>query len=113
MTTIEETAAKAVAAGMVWLDENAPGWRDKIDIEALDVADCQLCVLGQIYGDYSNAPPSARYGENAHWADADAAADWLAPSRGFDHGWADRKATGDRSFLRYANLNEAWRKALR
>lgn len=42
-----------IERGAALLDELRPGWRTKVDVEALDVGDCQSCVLGQILGDYA------------------------------------------------------------
>ncbi len=42
-----------VEEGMKVLDKNMPGWECRIDPALLDLASCQLCVLGQIYGDYA------------------------------------------------------------
>jgi hypothetical protein len=40
-----------VAAGVRWLDEHEPGWRDRIDVETLDVGDpCGCCPLSQVAG---------------------------------------------------------------
>ncbi len=45
--------SEVVQAGMELLDENVPGWECRIDPEVLDLASCQFCVLGQIYGEYT------------------------------------------------------------
>lgn len=42
-------AAERVAKGVAWLDENYPGWFDVIDLDTLDIAACDRCVLGQVY----------------------------------------------------------------
>lgn len=44
----------AVKAGVQFLDSKKPGWRDLIDVETLDLAECDVCILGQIFGDYSD-----------------------------------------------------------
>lgn len=44
--------AERVAAGAGLLDEHAPGWADRIDIDRLNISLCSRCVLGQLYGDY-------------------------------------------------------------
>lgn len=49
-------ATERVAAGTAWLDEHRPGWHREIDLYALDMMDCNACVLGQLYGTYVNAP---------------------------------------------------------
>ena len=49
MSTIEER----VQSGMGILDINFPGWEERIDLETLDLEDCELCVLGQQYGNFT------------------------------------------------------------
>jgi hypothetical protein len=46
------TFTAQVNAGIKLLDEQQPGWRDKIDLETLNLGSCSVCVLGQIFGDY-------------------------------------------------------------
>jgi hypothetical protein len=44
-----------VAAGAALLDERGPDdWRDKIDLDTLDVFSFTDCVLGQLYGRYNS-----------------------------------------------------------
>ena len=43
-----------VSKGIEVLNRNRPNWRDKIDIEALDTNDWRDCVLGQVFGSYSD-----------------------------------------------------------
>lgn len=38
-----------VERGAKWLDENAPGWFNLIDIQVLDIANVGCCVLGQVF----------------------------------------------------------------
>ena len=42
--------------GIAWLDAKQPGWRDKIDPKLLDMARCQECIFGQLYGYWGNRP---------------------------------------------------------
>ena len=50
------TIAERVAAGAAWLDENRPGWVERIDLQTLNLGDPCRCVLGQEYGSYGQAP---------------------------------------------------------
>lgn len=50
--TTETTAAELVRNGATFLDEHAPGWRDRIDSDTLSVSLAFSCVLGQLYGSY-------------------------------------------------------------
>lgn len=59
--TVELDIEERVELGAAWLDENRPGWLDRIDLDTLSVEHCDLCILGQIYGDYCDAPDEAKY----------------------------------------------------
>ena len=51
---MSKLAEKRVAKGVALLDKKVPnGWRECINPHTLDVSDYDLCVLGQIYGNYS------------------------------------------------------------
>ncbi len=41
-----------VAKGIALLDEKQPGWRERINLSALDMGHCGQCILGQVFGDY-------------------------------------------------------------
>lgn len=44
---IPEGIANAVRKGAALLDENAPGWRDRIVLPELQMSECWTCVVGQ------------------------------------------------------------------
>ena len=44
----------AVRRGVRLLDKMSPGWHLKIDLRKLDLAFIDKCVLGQVFGDYSD-----------------------------------------------------------
>lgn len=44
--------ATQINAGIKLLDSTTPGWREKIDLDQLDLGSCSVCVLGQVFGDY-------------------------------------------------------------
>jgi len=48
--------ARRVAKGAALLDEKRPGWDAAIDLAALDLGSCHLCVVGQLFG------PEQEYG---------------------------------------------------
>jgi hypothetical protein len=51
VTVVEQTAERAaVAEGFAFLDDHAPGWRNRVDPDTLDIASCRRCLLGQLYG---------------------------------------------------------------
>lgn len=43
-----------VQRGARLLDEKVPEWFNKIDIETLNIASCLKCVLGQLFGYFSD-----------------------------------------------------------
>ncbi len=43
-----------VKRGAVLLDKERPGWRDEINLSTLDLADGCFCILGQVFGYYSD-----------------------------------------------------------
>ena len=47
-----------VVAGAYWLDAKLPGWENKISLQLLNMRSCTECVLGQIWGSYSNCVES-------------------------------------------------------
>jgi hypothetical protein len=51
MSVVEER----VKAGASYLDGVKPGWRDSINVDALDLSDGEKCILGQLYDDYGSA----------------------------------------------------------
>jgi hypothetical protein len=58
----------AVARGVELLDEKVPGWRERIDPNALDMSDPARCVMGQIpelYGIHFG-PRGSYYGFETH-----------------------------------------------
>ena len=61
---------KRVARGVKWLDQNAPGWVLKVNDETLHLDSKYDCVLGQVFGDFYDAPPIAERfgGRRARWA---------------------------------------------
>ncbi|HYF29002.1 MAG TPA: hypothetical protein VEA36_01390 [Candidatus Paceibacterota bacterium] len=48
-----DTAQERVAAGAALLDAQAPGWRDRIDVDRLSIQSCGRCMLAQLYGNYA------------------------------------------------------------
>ena len=55
------------------LNKEIPNWRDKIDIDKLNMDSCYNCILGQLYGSSTIAPAIIRrthydtfYESNSH-----------------------------------------------
>jgi hypothetical protein len=74
-----------VAKGIRVLDLQVPNWRQKIDVENLDLGSCSICVLGQVFGDYNDGIEELNVD-------------------GYEHGF---NTTGS-----YAELKDAWVEAL-
>lgn len=43
---------EAVDRGIEYLNRIHPGWKQKINLEDLDMSNCKECVMGQVFGDY-------------------------------------------------------------
>jgi len=96
MTTIQAR----VQAGAAWLDENRPGWIDRIDLATLDLGDPCRCVLGQEYGDWDEAPDALT--EQPESSDLGFDRD----SFGYSPSWPENRR---RSAVLYVELTAAWR----
>jgi len=57
---------EVVQAGMDVLDKKVPGWECRIDPDTLDLASCQRCILGQIYGDYVDGRRTLELTDTVH-----------------------------------------------
>lgn len=49
LTEISPTTMERVDKGFDYMDENAPGWRETINLDLLDLGDDNRCILGQWY----------------------------------------------------------------
>jgi hypothetical protein len=47
------TVKDRVQNGIALLDRETSGWEGRIDLETLDLQDCGLCVLGQVFGGFA------------------------------------------------------------
>lgn len=47
-----EQARRRVARGAAFLDDEHPGWYQRIDPDALELSEGSCCVLGQLHGDF-------------------------------------------------------------
>lgn len=105
MTTTTATVEQRVQAGAAWLDEHETGWVDRIDLDRLSLEHCKRCVLGQVFGDYYDAPlAGAPYSTEELYAYADA-----AQPLGFTGTRHDEMYGTDEE---YAELTEAWRQLI-
>ena len=60
--------------GIRWLNENFPGWRNRIDINTLQLADPFRCICGQVFKDESESLSGYNYAYNHLFAQANS---WL------------------------------------
>jgi hypothetical protein len=70
-----------VLAGVEFLDEHVSDWARKIEVDRFNLHSCELCVLGQLYGDYfygrdmllgfDNQEQAVRYGFYSNDLDRD------------------------------------------
>ena len=97
---MDHIAAK-VQNGIKRLDAVGPAdWRDRINLDTLDVHSLSDCVLGQVFGDYGEGMDALFPGHR-----------WLSDGINEEHGFeapTDR-LTGNRQ---YASVTAAWKIAL-
>jgi hypothetical protein len=86
------------ANGAAWLDEHGPAdWRLRVDPDLLDLSHPRRCVLGQVYGDFFDAPSEANFSVNEDgWSIS------VSAERGFDAHEYDE----------LEELTRAWRRLL-
>lgn len=44
-----------VEKGIEFLNEEVPDWHKAIELESLDLLDCEVCILGQLFKNYYDA----------------------------------------------------------
>lgn len=103
-----DTIPVRVARGVALLDEKRPGWRDRIDLDALDMRSSRDCVLGQLYADHEDVDWPHRtafhVGATELLGDVEDAAAY-----GFENGaeFRDLDAADE-----YAELTAEWRRVI-
>ncbi len=88
--------ADTAREGAILLDEEKPGWAERIDLSTLRMESCRFCILGQLYGDYVT-------GCNELDPDEYEQPSWDPVEYGFDAGPRERYEQD-----RYARLVAAW-----
>ena len=51
---VQEEVNVRVRNGARWLDENFPGWVDRIDLETLNLSNGESCICGQVFAPHSS-----------------------------------------------------------
>jgi hypothetical protein len=98
-------AMERAKAGMAWLDENRPGWRDLVNPYTIRMEDSCGCIWGQIEGNFwraFDAPDVLRAAGTD--SDGDSPIESWMIEHGFNYGDSD---------CRFSDLNAAWRELLR
>jgi hypothetical protein len=105
-----DTIQERVSAGARALDALNPGWEDKINLDRLDVANPQLCVLGQLYGEYCDAPSGLRDNEieRGFYANVAEAIDGMS----FETYIARAQVIRDQINTEYQDLTNSWRELI-
>lgn len=112
-----EMAHDYAARGAAWLDRKCPGWEDRISLDVLNLADADMCVLGQtatcILGPeaYRRDEEGELYGYwRVHRAERWTVRGDEQVCLGFDVPHGGTFAEGD---TRYEMLTIAWRQLIR
>lgn len=96
-----ERLTAAVDKGVELLDQQQPGWRDRIDVSSLDMHQGGSCVLGQLFGDYFDG--RSKLGLNAD--DAIDHGFMALIVQGEDLSWEDRSELHE---AQWATLDHLW-----
>lgn len=97
-----DTMEARVARGILWLDHMHEGWRDKVDLDTFDISDSRHCILGQVFGYYSDAMTNEIHSDYEM-------ADDMARMMGFDIMPAEFRGDCNGN---YSLLKQAWVDAL-
>lgn len=101
MNDMERLAYERVKTGAAFLDEKMPGWADKVDLNILELADCQKCVLGQLGGEFFQSAAKL-FGQPD---DGSPVLDVLIDGYGFD---SPDRLSDDVAGTYYRYLDAAW-----
>jgi hypothetical protein len=101
-----DTIQERVSAGARALDALNPGWEYKINLDRLNVASPENCVLGQLYAHYGDAPDALRDNEVGlgFYAEGVGAVD----SMSFEDYWARAHVISDQINNEYRDLTNNW-----
>lgn len=103
-----------VARGIAWLDEEVPGWRDRINLGTLNVGELRNCVLGQVFGAEAEAEGASdgfMYVASGAWERRHYPERTSAEVVTGSGSWA-RTHGFDISFADYEELTAEWREVL-
>lgn len=63
---MSDDITERVRRGATLLDQRIPGWREKISVDHLRMANCVNCVLGQLFGDFLTGRETLAIDAKAH-----------------------------------------------
>jgi hypothetical protein len=109
MSTIDER----VAAGIALLDERTPGWRKKVDLDMLNLADGRWCIVGQVYGEFWENQHRPFKNQRRMGLDDDRAAREKLEAKLEAHGFFISWRRQPYGWQKYAGLTKAWKRAIR
>lgn len=95
--------AAAVAKGAAYMTQAHPGWMALIDRGDLDMADCGLCVWGQVELKTTDDPEAGFETMHRLHPDTDERMTWTAA-----HGFDIPEGNDNEADMRYAMLKCAW-----
>lgn len=105
-----DDARERVRRGAAYLDGADGGWRERIDVDRLELSDGSHCVLGQLHGDFQAGLVRSRIWDGSSAPPVRLFAG-VSPA---DLGFHARTDAGEElADLDYAFLNRAWREELR
>lgn len=55
---------ECVMNGVELLDNKFPEWKELVDLDKLDIENCDNCILGQLFGDYIAGLDTLRIGQH-------------------------------------------------
>lgn len=89
--------------GAELMDEMHPGWRDRVDVESLDIANGNTCIIGQCFRDQV---------EYEGWSETVTDVTGLPFYRLPDHGFVLQGGPGEDLLGKYTKLTHAWREVI-
>lgn len=83
-----------VARGIALLDDRMPGWRQRIDLDLLDMSSCDFCILGQLFGDYDDGFVALGLDRGCPYGFDDEDEDYLELARTWDRALTEAEGGG-------------------
>lgn len=101
---------KRVARGVALLDENQPGWAQRVDLDDFDMKIASTCVIGQVFAGYDFSDHSAyELGLEALMTQTSLNSDDFAVRHGFDLVITSRATNLDLDWWRqWETLQQEW-----